>query len=63
MLYFFFNLLSLWKIIGLDFCHLNDISVILLLHSLIYESGKNALWSILERDFNSSNWKIRMQAS
>ena len=54
---------SLWKIIGLDFCHLNEISVKLLLHSLIYDSGKNAFWSIVERDFNSSNWKIRMQAS
>ncbi len=54
--------LSLWKIIGLDFCHLNDIAILLLLHSIVYDSGKNIFWAILEHEFKSPNWKTRMQA-
>ena len=57
--YFF----SLWKLLSADYCHLNEVGVNLLVHALLYESGRNAFWSLVNRDFNDPNWKVRMQAS
>ena len=45
-----------------SYCHLNEIAVPILLHALVYESGRTTLWSLIEKDFKDSNWKIRMQA-
>lgn len=53
---------SLWKLFSADYCHLNEVGVSLLVHALVYESGRNAFWSLVTRDFNDTNWKVRMQA-
>ena len=53
---------SIWKILALGHGHLNESCVPLLLHALNYESGKTALWNILERDFSTTHWKIRSSA-
>ena len=56
------NNFSLWKLFSADYCHLNDVAVPLLIHSLLYESGRNSFWSLVNRDFKDQNWKVRMQA-
>jgi len=58
---FFFHF-SIWKILALGHGHLNECCVPLLLHALNYESGKTALWNILERDFSNTHWKVRSSA-
>lgn len=52
----------LWKIFSTNFCHLNKLAVKLLVYVLVYDYGKNLFWHYIERDFNSNDWKIRMQA-
>jgi hypothetical protein len=52
----------LWRLLSASYCHLNEIAVPILLHALVYESGRTTLWSLIEKDFKDSNWKIRMQA-
>lgn len=54
--------LSLWKVLSGNYCHLNDLIVPILLHTLVYESGQSTFWSFIEKDFKDSNWKVRMQA-
>lgn len=64
LIYFNIDLFfSLWKLLSADYCHLNEVGVNLLVHALLYESGRNAFWSLVSRDFNDPNWKVRMQAS
>lgn len=53
---------SIWKLLSADYCHLNEIAVSLLVQALVYESGQSTFWNMVERDFNDSSWKIRMQA-
>lgn len=52
----------MWKLLSADYCHLNDLAVPLLIYSLLYESGRNAFWSLVDRDFKDPSWKVRMQA-
>ncbi|CAF1400645.1 unnamed protein product, partial [Rotaria sordida] len=53
---------SIWKILAFGHGHLNECCVLLLLHALSYESEKTALWNILERNFSSTHWKVRLSA-
>jgi hypothetical protein len=53
---------SIWKLLSADYCHLNEIAVSLLIQALVYEAGQSTFWNLIERDFNDSSWKIRMQA-
>ncbi len=44
------------------YCHLNEVGVLLLMHTIVYESGQSTFWSLVEKDFKDPNWKVRMQA-
>ena len=51
---------SLWKLLGSAYCHLNELAVPLLIHTLVHESGQATFWTLLEKGICNHCCKYRL---
>ncbi|XP_034051028.1 protein unc-79 homolog [Thalassophryne amazonica] len=52
----------LWSMLKSEFCQLASVAVPQLLHALSLPHGSNIFWTLINTNFNSTDWKIRFEA-
>lgn len=53
---------SLWSMLKSEFCQLASLAVPQLLHALSLSHGADIFWKLVDKSFNSKDWKIRFEA-